>query len=182
MGGLGEEEVDHGVELELVERLGAAGAALAQQKVVWKASDVHPLGYPTVEAIVRMGKKLETATKGRISIQMFPSMQLGGEKEMAEGMRLGSVCGAPVNVSVMSIWVPEGQLFDMPFLFRDEAQAHKVLDGKVGQLLAKKLEAKEIKAEQDIQAGTWPRDDNPLVHAPHTAAAVSASAVFSNTA
>ena len=35
-----------------------AGAALAQQKVVWKASDVHPLGYPTVEAIVRMGKKL----------------------------------------------------------------------------------------------------------------------------
>ena len=42
----------------------------AQNKVVWKASDVHPMGYPTVEAIVRMGKKLETATNGRISIQM----------------------------------------------------------------------------------------------------------------
>src|SRR5258708_26743757 len=56
----------------------------AQQKMVWKASDVHPLGYPTVEAIVRMGKKLEAATNGRISIQMYPSMQLGGEKEMNE--------------------------------------------------------------------------------------------------
>src|SRR2546427_12927027 len=54
----------------------------AQQKVVLKATDVHPLGYPTVEAVVRMGKKLESATSGRVSIQMYPSMQLGGGKEM----------------------------------------------------------------------------------------------------
>ena len=54
------------------------------QKQVWRATDVHPLGYPTVEAIERMGKKLEAQTSGRISIQMFPSMQLGGEKEMIE--------------------------------------------------------------------------------------------------
>ncbi len=40
-------------------------AGVAQQKQVWKASDVHPLGYPTVEAIVRMGKKLEAQTGGR---------------------------------------------------------------------------------------------------------------------
>jgi TRAP-type C4-dicarboxylate transport system substrate-binding protein len=42
--------------------------AQAQSKMVLKASDVHPLGYPTVEAIVRMGKKLEAATNGRISM------------------------------------------------------------------------------------------------------------------
>src|SRR6185295_4754216 len=59
-------------------------SAFAQTKMVLKASDVHPLGYPTVEAVVRMGKKLETATNGRLTIQMFPSMQLGGEKEMIE--------------------------------------------------------------------------------------------------
>ena len=49
-----------------------AGPAAAQQKVVFKATDVHPLGYPTVEAVVRMGKKLEQATNGRLSIQMYP--------------------------------------------------------------------------------------------------------------
>src|SRR6476620_4183689 len=65
--------------------------AMAQTKVVWKASDVHPLGYPTVEAIVRMGKKFETATNGRISIQMYPSMQLGGEKEMIEQAQVGAL-------------------------------------------------------------------------------------------
>ena len=52
----------------------SGGAAIAQQKIVLKATDVHPLGYPTVEAVVRMGKRLEAATNGRISVQMFPSM------------------------------------------------------------------------------------------------------------
>src|SRR5207247_10693770 len=59
-------------------------SAFAQTKMVLKASDVHPLGYPTVEAVVRMGKKLEAATNGRLTIQMFPALQLGGEKEMTE--------------------------------------------------------------------------------------------------
>ena len=50
---------------------GAVSApAIAQQKLVLKATDVHPLGYPTVEAVVRMGKKLEAATNARLSIQM----------------------------------------------------------------------------------------------------------------
>ena len=71
--------------------LGSSLPASAQQKQVWKASDVHPLGYPTVEAIQRMGKKLEAQTNGRISIQMFPSMQLGGEKEMIEQAQVGAL-------------------------------------------------------------------------------------------
>ena len=59
--------------------------------MVLKATDVHPLGYPTVEAVVRMGKKLEAATNGRLSVQMFPSMQLGGEKEMIEQAQVGAL-------------------------------------------------------------------------------------------
>src|SRR6266480_1085972 len=73
--------------------LGASlgGAALAQQKVMLKASDVHPDGYPTVAAIASMGKKLEAATSGRISVQMYPSMQLGGEKEAIEQAQVGAL-------------------------------------------------------------------------------------------
>src|SRR5258706_15504115 len=66
-------------------------AADAQQKQVWKAADVHPLGYPTIEAIVRMGKTIEAETNGRISIQMYPSMQLGGEQEMIEEAQGGAL-------------------------------------------------------------------------------------------
>jgi len=95
--------------------------AAAQQKQVWKASDVHPLGYPTVEAIERMGKKLEKATNGRISIQMFPSMQLGGEKEMIEQAQVGALQIARISVGAMGPVVDDLNVFNLPFVFRDEA-------------------------------------------------------------
>lgn len=116
----------------------ATPPALAQQKMVLKASDVHPLGYPTVEAIVRMGKKLEAATGGRLSIQMFPSMQLGGEKEMIEQAQLGALQIARISVGPVGTIVDELNVFNMPFVFRDSKHMEKVIDGEIGdELLAK---------------------------------------------
>ena len=112
---------------------------LAQQKVVWKASDVHPLGYPTVEAIVRMGKKLEAATNGRISIQMFPSMQLGGEKEMIEQAQVGALQIARISVGAMGPVVDDVNVFNLPFMFRDEAHMRKVIDGPIGNELLESM-------------------------------------------
>ena len=119
--------------------LAPARGALAQAKVVWKATDVHPLGYPTVEAIVRMGKKLETATKGRISIQMFPSMQLGGEKEMIEQAQVGALQIARISVGAMGPVVDEVNVFNLPFVFRDEAHMRKVIDGPIGKELLERM-------------------------------------------
>lgn len=116
----------------------AGGPAAAQQKIVFKASDVHPLGYPTVEAIVRMGKKLEAATGGRLSVQMFPSMQLGGEKEMIEQAQVGALQIARISVGPVGTIVDELNVFNMPFVFRDSRHMEKVIDGEIGdELLAK---------------------------------------------
>ena len=112
---------------------------LAQQKMVWKASDVHPLGYPTVEAIQRMGKKLEAATNGRISIQMYPSMQLGGEKEMIEQAQVGALQIARISVGAMGPVVDDLNVFNLPFIFRDEAHMRKVIDGPIGAELLEKI-------------------------------------------
>ena len=119
----------------------AAGKASAQDKVVWKASDVHPLGYPTVEAIQRMGKKLEKETNGRISIQMYPLMQLGGEKEMIEQAQVGALQIARISVGAMGPVVDELNVFNLPFIFRDEAHMRKVIDGPIGQGLLEKITA-----------------------------------------
>ena len=119
----------------------AGGPALAQQKLVWKASDVHPLGYPTVEAIVRMGKKLEGATNGRISVQMYPSMQLGGEKEMIEQVQVGALQIARISVGAMGPVVDELNVFNLPFIFRDEQHMRKVIDGPIGTELLEKISA-----------------------------------------
>lgn len=113
--------------------------AVAQQKLVLKATDVHPLGYPTVEAVVRMGKKLEAATNGRLSIQMFPSMQLGGEKEMIEQAQVGALAFARISVGPMGPIVPELNVFNLPFIFRDTSHMEKVIDGEIGDEMLKKL-------------------------------------------
>jgi tripartite ATP-independent transporter DctP family solute receptor len=117
----------------------ASDPALAQQKIVLKATDVHPLGYPTVEAVVQMGKKLEAATNGRMSIQMYPSMQLGGEKEMIEQAQVGALAVARISVGPMGPIVPELNVFNLPFMFRDDAHMEKVIDGPIGDEMLKKL-------------------------------------------
>jgi tripartite ATP-independent transporter DctP family solute receptor len=119
--------------------LGLGTRAFAQQKMVLKATDVHPLGYPTVEAVVRMGKKLEAATSGRLSIQMYPSMQLGGEKEMIEQAQVGALAYARISVGPMGPIVPELNVFNLPFMFRDNAHMEKVIDGPIGEEMLKKL-------------------------------------------
>jgi tripartite ATP-independent transporter DctP family solute receptor len=120
-----------------------ATGALAQQKMIWKASDVHPLGYPTVEAIVRMGQKLEKQTNGRISIQMFPSMQLGGEKEMIEQTQVGALQICRISVGAMGPVVDEVNVFNLPFVFRDETHMRHVIDGPIGQDMLKRMSAGE---------------------------------------
>lgn len=118
-------------------------AAWAQNKVVFKASDVHPAGYPTVVAVESMGKKLAAATDGRLSIQMFPSMTLGGEKEAIEQAQLGAIQIARVSVGAIGPVVPDLNVFNLPFLFRDTAHMQKVIDGAIGKELLDKVTANE---------------------------------------
>jgi tripartite ATP-independent transporter DctP family solute receptor len=114
------------------------GSALAQ-KVVLKAFDVHPAGYPTVAAIESMGKKLEQATNGRLSIQMYPSMQLGGEKEAIEQAQVGALAIVRVSVGALGPVVDDLNVFNLPYLFRSTAHMNKVIDGPIGQQLLDKV-------------------------------------------
>jgi len=115
------------------------GLAAAQEKLVLKASDVHPEGYPTVAALESMGKKLEAATNGRISVKMFPSMQLGGEKEAIEQAQVGALQLARVSVGALGPVVDDLNVFNLPYLFRDTDHMRKVIDGPIGQELLDKV-------------------------------------------
>jgi len=97
----------------------ACSPASAQTKTVFKAADVQPPGYPTVTATEGFGRKLETATNGRLSIRMYPSMQLGGEKETTEHTRTGAIQLLRVSAGVVGLIVDEINVVNMPFLFRD---------------------------------------------------------------
>jgi tripartite ATP-independent transporter DctP family solute receptor len=113
----------------------------AQTKSVFKASDVQPPGYPTVAATENLGKKLQAATNGRLSVQMFPSMQLGGEKETIEQTQIGAIQMLRVSVGSMGPIVDDINVVNMPFLFKNTAHAQKMMDGPIGQELLDRITA-----------------------------------------
>jgi tripartite ATP-independent transporter DctP family solute receptor len=115
--------------------------ASAQAKILFKASDVHPNGYPTVVAVENIGKKLAAATNGRLGVQMFASMQLGGEKEAIEQAQIGAIQFARVSVGALGPVIDELNVFNLPFLFRNAAHMQKVIDGEIGQELLDKVTA-----------------------------------------
>jgi tripartite ATP-independent transporter DctP family solute receptor len=117
----------------------AAPMARAQSKTVLKASDVHPAGYPTVAATENLGKKLEQATNGRLSMQMFSSMQLGGEKETIEQTQLGALQFNRVSVGTLGPVVDDLNAFNIPFVFSSTAHMNKVVDGDIGAELLDKV-------------------------------------------
>ena len=116
-----------------------SNATQAQQKLVLKASDVHPAGYPTVVAVENLGKKLEQATNGRISVQMYPSMQLGGEKEAIEQAQVGAIAFAQVSVGALGPVVDDLNVFNLPYVFRNTTHMQHVIDGEIGQELLSKV-------------------------------------------
>src|SRR3546814_15326750 len=93
--------------------------------MVFKSADVHPVGYPTVAAVESMGEKLEDATDGRLSIQVYPAMQLGGEKEFLEQAQVGALAMARVSVGVMGPIVPDLDVFNLPSVRLEERRAGK---------------------------------------------------------
>src|SRR6185436_10755822 len=111
----------------------------AQSKMVIKASDVHPPGYPNIVAMENMGKKLEKETNGRLTMQMYHSMQLGGEKEMIEQAQVGALQIARVSVGALGPVIDDLNVFNLPFLFRNTAHMQKVIDGPIGQELLGKV-------------------------------------------
>ncbi|MGO8912327.1 MAG: TRAP transporter substrate-binding protein [Bradyrhizobium sp.] len=125
----------------LAATLAPLAPAHAQGKQVFKASDVQPPGYPTVAATENLGRKLAAATDGRLSIQMYPSMQLGGEKETIEQTQIGAIQLLRVSVGSMGPIVDDINVVNMPFLFRNTAHAEKMMDGPIGEVLLDKITA-----------------------------------------
>ena len=117
----------------------ASGSAIAQEKIVLKASDVHPPGYPTVVAVEDLGKKIAAATNGRLAVQMYPSMQLGGEKEAIEQAQVGAIAFARVSVGALGPVVDDLNVFNLPYVFGNTEHMEKVIDGPIGKELLEKI-------------------------------------------
>lgn len=88
----------------------------------------------------RWQEVVEEGTEGRFSFRHFPNSGLGGEREVLEGIQIGTVEATIVSSGTLSNFVPETGVADIPFLFRNLEHARNVMDGPIGQELIDKFE------------------------------------------
>jgi tripartite ATP-independent transporter DctP family solute receptor len=106
--------------------------AAQAQEISLRSADIHPDGYPTVEAVKFMGQLISERTNGRIKVQVMPSAVLGSEKDTIEQTRFGVIDLNRVNAAPFNNLVKETVVLGMPFLFRSTEHMHKTVDGPIG--------------------------------------------------
>jgi C4-dicarboxylate-binding protein DctP len=132
----------------------AAAAALAftlpalthaQAPIVIKFSHVVAPDTPKGKGAQKFKELAEERTKGRVKVELYPNSQLYKDKEELEALQLGSVqMLAPSLAKFGPLGVKEFEVFDLPFIFKDDAAFRAVTSGPVGADLFKKLESKGI--------------------------------------
>lgn len=85
-------------------------------------------------------QELTRLTSGRYKVQEFPAGALGGERENMEQLQIGALEVSITTAGVMGNFVPETQVLDIPFLFKNYKHAHAVMDGPVGDELLNKFD------------------------------------------
>jgi C4-dicarboxylate-binding protein DctP len=124
----------------------AALAVSAQQPIVIKFSHVVAPDTPKGKGAERFKQLAEERTQGRVKVEIYPNSQLYKDKEEMEALQLGSVqMLAPSLAKFGPLGVKEFEVFDLPFLFKDEAAFRAVSEGPLGADLFKKLEPRGIK-------------------------------------
>jgi len=125
--------------------LSFAGPAAAQQPIVIKFSHVVALDTPKGKGAEYFKKLAEERTKGRVKVEVYPNSTLFKDGEEMEALQLGSVqMLAPSLAKFGTLGVREFEVFDLPYIFDNYDELHKVTSGPVGQALFKKLESKGI--------------------------------------
>lgn len=105
------------------------------ETIVLKAGHSANEDEPYHIGLTEFAKIVNEKTEGRVEVQIFPNNQLGNEKEMVEGLLLGTVDITVPSNGVVTNFVKKLGVFDLPFLFRDREHMYKVMDGEVGQIL-----------------------------------------------
>ena len=77
-------------------------------------------------------------TNGEVEVKLFPSSVLGSERDMIEGMRMGTVEGMLGYGGVLALFLPEFDVMNLPYIFDNHAQVHAVLGGPIGKEMADK--------------------------------------------
>ncbi len=91
--------------------------------------------HPVHQGMVYMAEQLVEISNGEMRIQLYPSGQLGSERECLELLQVGSLDMTKVSAAVMENFAPVYQVLSLPYIFKSRKHAYQVLDGEVGRYL-----------------------------------------------
>ncbi|MBP1931073.1 TRAP transporter substrate-binding protein [Ammoniphilus resinae] len=117
-----------------------AAAAPTDVKVM-KLSVVTSKDRSLTQGLVKFGEIVEKETNGAIKAEVYPDGQLGGDLAVFDALKIGTIQGSTMSTGPIATTVESFNVFDLPFLFKDEVTAYKVLDGPIGQELLDQLPA-----------------------------------------
>ncbi len=109
-----------------------------------RSSDTHPDGYPTVEGVKAMAAEVKEKTDGRICIEVFPSSQLGEEKDTIEQTQFGVIDMVRASFGSFNDIVPVTQTLSLPYLFTSTQHQHTVMDGPIGEEIAEDFAERDL--------------------------------------
>lgn len=107
----------------------SGGDDAKKETMVLKLGHVANLEQPYHLAAELFAKNVKERTNGEIEIQVFPNSQLGGQRDLLEGLQLGTVDISLTSSATLGNFIPTAQVIDFPFIFRDLEHVYKVLDG-----------------------------------------------------
>ena len=120
--------------------------AMAQAGVMQlKLGHVAPPEQPYAKAAVKFAELVKQYTGGNVQIQIFPSSLLGDQRDLLEGVQLGSVDITLTSSAILSGFLPRTLVFDLPFIFRDAEHVYKVVDGPLAKEIYAGDEQKKMK-------------------------------------
>lgn len=91
--------------------------------------------HPVHKGMEYMAKQVAEKSGGRLQIEIYPSQQLGTERQCLELLQIGSLAMTKVSGAVMENFAPEFQVLSLPYIFRDREHLYKTLDSEVGKKL-----------------------------------------------
>ncbi len=119
------------VSLVLIAAVGTASA-----RTVLKLGTATQPTHIYNQAADYFGQLVAERTDGAVEIQVFPANQLGSERDMIEGLQLGTLEMTLTSTGPLGNFVPQVKLFNLPFLFKDRSSCYQVLDGEIGTRIA----------------------------------------------
>ncbi|WP_306665757.1 TRAP transporter substrate-binding protein [Polaribacter sargassicola] len=110
--------------------------------------------HPVHKAMVILGEKLKEHSNGQLLVTIYPSSQLGGERECLELLQIGSLDITKVSAAVLENFIPEYKVFSVPYMFRDKAHFFNVFDSSIGEELLLKGEKFRLRGLTFYDAGS----------------------------